>query len=124
VLDALWYYLIYHYIVGDGYFLNLGFVVMSAPILTLFMVFPITFFTGFWLNRNVAFRRSPLAAHTQLLRYAISVVGAILLNYLCMRLLVYGFALWPTPAKLVTSLISALYSFLVAKCYTFKGAID
>jgi hypothetical protein len=110
--------------VGDGYFLNLGFVVMSAPILTLFMVFPITFFTGFWLNRNVAFRRSPLAAHTQLLRYAISVVGAILLNYLCMRLLVYGFALWPTPAKLVTSLISALYSFLVAKCYTFKGAID
>ena len=80
--------------------IDLGFVYMSAPIASLFLVFPITFFTGFWLNRNVAFRASPLGTRTQLLRYALSVAGAILLNYLCMKLFVEVVGIWPTPAKL------------------------
>lgn len=85
-LDAVWYFVIYHFLIGEGRMIDLGFVYMSAPIASLFLVFPITFFTGFWLNRNVAFRASPLGTRTQLLRYALSVAGAILLNYLCMKL--------------------------------------
>ena len=103
---------------------DLGFVYMSAPIASLFLVFPITFFTGFWLNRNVAFRASPLGTRTQLLRYALSVAGAILLNYLCMKLFVEVVGIWPTPAKLATSLLSAAYSFLAARYFTFRGAIE
>ena len=55
-LDAVWYFVIYHFLIGEGRMIDLGFVYMSAPIASLFLVFPITFFTGFWLNRNVAFR--------------------------------------------------------------------
>ena len=57
-LDAVWYFVIYHFLIGEGRMIDLGFVYMSAPIASLFLVFPITFFTGFWLNRNVAFRAS------------------------------------------------------------------
>lgn len=124
LLDAVWYYLIYHYLVGEGRLVDLGAVVLSAPIATLFLVFPITFFTGFWLNRNVAFRRSPLGTRTQLLRYALSVAGSIVLNYACMKLLIGVAGLWPTPAKVVTSGLSAIYSFLAARCFTFRGAAE
>ena len=123
-LDAVWYFVIYHFLIGEGRMIDLGFVYMSAPIASLFLVFPITFFTGFWLNRNVAFRASPLGTRTQLLRYALSVAGAILLNYLCMKLFVEVVGIWPTPAKLATSLLSAAYSFLAARYFTFRGAIE
>jgi len=124
LLDAVWYYLIYHCLIGEERLVDLGVVVLSAPIASLFLVFPITFFTGFWLNRNVAFRRSPLGTRTQLLRYALSVAGAVVLNYACMKLLIGVAGLWPTPAKLVTSGLSALYSFLAARYFTFRGAIE
>ena len=124
LLDAMWYFVIYHFVIGEGRLVDLGVAVVSAPIATLFLVFPITFFTGFWLNRNVAFRRSPLGTRTQLLRYALSVAGAIVLNYLCMKLFVEVVGIWPTPAKVVTSGLSAIYSFLAARCFTFRGAVE
>ena len=46
-LDAVWYFVIYHFLIGEGRMIDLGFVYMSAPIASLFLVFPITFFTGF-----------------------------------------------------------------------------
>lgn len=117
-LDTLWYFLLYHYVVCER-FINLGVVVMSPHIAALCLVFPITFFTGFWLNRNVAFRVTHLHSRRQLLRYAFTVVGSILLNYVCMKLLVECFNLWPTPSKILTTIISVAYSYLVARYYTF-----
>jgi hypothetical protein len=117
-LDTLWYFLLYHYVVCER-FINLGVVVMSPHISALCLVFPITFFTGFWLNRNVAFRVTHLHSRRQLLRYALTVVGSILLNYVCMKLLVESFNLWPTPSKILTTIISVAYSYLVARYYTF-----
>lgn len=117
-LDTLWYFLLYHYVVCER-FINLGVVVMSPHIAALCLVFPITFFTGFWLNRNVAFRVTHLHSRRQLLRYALTVVGSILLNYVCMKLFVESFNLWPTPSKILTTIISVVYSYLVARYYTF-----
>lgn len=118
-LDAMWYFLIYHFIVAEN-FINLGFVVVSPHIASLIIVFPITFCTGFWLNRNVAFRVTHLDSRRQLLRYALSVIGSILINYLCMKFFVESLGIWPTPSKMFTTIISAIYSFLAAKFYTFK----
>ena len=61
LLDAIWYYLIYHYIVCER-FIDLDIVVMSPHIAALCVVFPITFFTGFWLNRNVAFHATEISS--------------------------------------------------------------
>ena len=119
VLDAIWYFIIYHYIVG-GEHLDLCVVTISPHILSLIIVFPITFFTGFWLNRNVAFVAHKTKTRKQLRRYAISVIGAIVLNYVCMKLFVEHLNIWPTPSKLLTTVISVAYSFFAAKYYTFR----
>ena len=118
-LDIVWYFLIYHYVVRENY-VDLGFVVMSPHILSLFIVFPITFFTGFWLNRNVAFRVTNISSRKQLVRYALSVVGSILINYVCMKIFVEVCLIWPTPSKMLTTAVSVVYSFLAAKYYTFR----
>ncbi len=118
-LDALWYFLIYHFIIAKQ-FIDLGFVVVSPHISSLIIVFPITFFTGFWLNRNVAFVATQYKTRRQLMRYALSVVGSIVLNYVCMKLFVESLGIWPTPSKLLTTIISVGYSFLAAKYYTFR----
>lgn len=118
-LDTLWYFVIYHYIIAER-FIDLGFVLVSPHIASLVVVFPITFFTGFWLNKYVAFRVTDYSKHNRLIRYAFSVLGSIVLNYVSMKLLVEYFLLWPTPSKMLTTLITACYSFLAAKFYTFK----
>ena len=123
VLDSVWYFIIYHFVVCK-HFLDLGFVTVSPHIASLVLVFPITFFTGFWLNRNVAFHSSPTPQGRQLLRYAISVAGAIVLNYVSMKVLVEVCNIWPTPAKTITTIISSVYSFLAAKFYTFRTSIE
>lgn len=117
-LDILWYYLIYHYVVCER-FVDLGFVVMSPHILSLFIVFPITFFTGFWLNRYVAFRTTDVSSSKQLWRYALSVVGSIIINYACMKFFVEICSIWPTPSKMITTLISVCYSYFMARYVTF-----
>lgn len=118
-LDTLWYFVIYHYIIAER-FIDLGFVLVSPHIASLVIVFPITFFTGFWLNKYVAFRVTDYSKHNRLIRYAFSVLGSIVLNYVSMKLLVEYFMLWPTPSKMLTTLITACYSFLAAKFFTFK----
>lgn len=117
-LDIVWYFIIYHYIVCERY-VDLGFVVISPHILSLFIVFPITFFTGFWLNRHVAFRSTSISSRKQLLRYALSVVGSVVINYLCMKLFVEICAIWPTPSKMLTTIVSVCYSYLMARYITF-----
>ncbi len=119
VLDALFYYLIYHHVVCQQ-FIDMGWVVISPHIASLVLVFPITFLNGFWLNRNVAFRSSTLRTRTQLVRYLLSVGGAIVVNYLCMKIFVEALHIWATPSKLLTTAVSSIYSFLAAKYFTFK----
>lgn len=118
-LDTLWYFVIYHYIVAER-FIDLGVVVVSPHIASLIVVFPITFFTGFWLNRNVAFRATEYKTRGQLIRYALSVLGSIALNYLCMKLFVEHLYIWPTPSKMLATAVSVVYSFLAAKYFTFR----
>ena len=120
VLDTLWYFVLYHYVVCEQ-FVDLGIVVMSPHIATLCLVFPITFFTGFWLNRNVAFRVTDISSLPQLVKYALTVVGSILLNYACMKFFVEVCGVWATPSKILTTAACAVYSFLVGRYFTFKG---
>ena len=120
LLDTVWYYVIYHYVVRVE-FIDLGFIVVSPHIAALCVVFPITFFTGFWLNRNVAFKATHISSLPQLAKYALTVIGSILLNYACMKLLVEVCDIWATPSKMITTVICAVYSFLAGRYFTFRG---
>lgn len=117
-LDAVWYFIIYNFIVAKQ-FVDLGFVVISPHILSLIIVFPITFFTGFWLNRNVAFRTTHIESRKQLLRYLLTVLGSILINYASMKLLVEHAHLWATPSKIITTVVSTVYSYLASRYFAF-----
>ena len=119
VLDLVWYFLIYHYVVAERFF-DLGFVVVSPHIASLCVVFPITFFTGFWLNRNVAFRATEFGQGWQLVKYTLTVVGSLAVNYICMKLFVEACDIWPTPAKALTTAVSVVYSYLAGRYFTFK----
>lgn len=119
VLDVVWYYLIYHYIIALRY-IDLGVVVISPHVASLVVVFPITFFTGFWLNRNVAFRSVEVGQGLQLFKYALTVVGSLLLNYVCIKLFVEVVGVWPTPAKALTTAVCVAYSYLSGRYFTFK----
>lgn len=118
-LDAVWYFVIYNFIVAKE-FVDFGFVVVSPHILSLIIVFPITFFTGFWLNRYVAFRTTHISGLQQLCKYMLTVAVSILLNYVSMKLLVEHLHIWATPSKVLTTIISTLYSYLVGRYYTFR----
>ena len=122
VLDAVWYFVIYHFIVAERFF-DLGVVVISPHIASMCVVFPITFFNGFWLNRHVAFRHSPLSGGVQLFRYAISIGGSLALTYLGLKFFVEVCLFWPTPSKVLTTVLTVIYSFLAAKYFTFRGSI-
>ena len=122
VLDAVWYFVIYHFIVAERFF-DLGVVVISPHIASMCVVFPITFFNGFWLNRHVAFRHSPLSGGVQLFRYALSIGGSLALTYLGLKFFVEVCHFWPTPSKVLTTVLTVIYSFLAAKYFTFRGSI-
>ena len=117
-LDAIWYFVIYHFVIKARY-IDLFIVNISPHISSLLIVFPITFFTGFWLNRNVAFRVAEYRTRRQLIRYALTVVGSIVINYVCMKVFVETLHIWPTPSKMITTAVSVIYSYLAARYFTF-----
>lgn len=119
VLDSVLYYIIYHYVVALRY-VDLGFIVISPHILSLIILFPITFATGFWLGRNVAFGATEQVVSQQLWRYALSVAGSLLISYSVMKFLVEYCGVWATPSKVVGSILTSLYSFLAARYFTFR----
>lgn len=116
--DTLLYYLIYHFVVA-GRYLDAGVVVVSPHIASMLVVFPITFFNGFWLNRYVAFRAVQRGAGRQLFRYALSIGGSIVLTYVGLKFFVEFCGFWPTPSKVLTTVITVVYSYMAARYFTF-----
>ena len=121
VLNWVLYFVFFHFILQKRN-IDLGFYLISSHIATLCIVFVITFFTGFWLNRNVTFSGSPLRTFNQLLRYAISVAGSFVISYLLMKLFVEWCGFYPTPTNKLTSLLCTIYSYIKGKFFSFRGA--
>ncbi len=118
IIDSLLYFFIYHYIIADRY-INIGISTLSPHVSSLIIVFPITFFIGFWLNRYVVFQSTSRTIRFQMARYTISVVGSIILSYLILKFLVEYVGMWATPAKILCSLTTAVYSYIMARHFTF-----
>ena len=120
VLDPLLYFVAHQFVVTPERYFDLGFVVLSPHIAALILVFPLTTFNGFWLNRHVVFQESDLRRRTQFMRYVLSIGGSLFLTYAGMKFFVELCGVWPTPSKLLTTLLVTIYSFLAAKYFSFK----
>ena len=119
VLDTILYFLAFHYVV-DQQDLDLSFITLSGHIAALFMVFPITFLTGFVLQKYVTFSDSNLKSGVQLYRYFLVSMGAIVLSYVLMKLFVDGMGIYPTPSKILTIAVSVVYSYILQNKFSFK----
>lgn len=121
LLGWVLYALLYRYAIGDFY-LDLWVVVMSPHVLALAVQFCITFFTGFWLNRHVTFSLSTLSGGSQLFRYVLQAAGALLLNYLLLKIFVEVFRIYAPLARPLTDAVVVVYSYLTARFFTFRTA--
>ncbi|HHV86705.1 MAG TPA: GtrA family protein [Petrimonas sp.] len=117
--DWLLYFIVYNYVIQKQ-IVSIGFVTISPHIAALFITFPITLFTGFLLQKYVTFTASDLRGREQLVRY-MAVVGVnLLINYFGLKLLVEVLHFYPTPSKMVVTLICTIFSYFSQKEFTFK----
>ena len=115
VLDIFIYYMAYHYILMEQS-VPIGSSIVIAPHIAAFIIsFSVSFPLGFALAKYVVFQESNLKGRVQLFRYALLVATCILLNYIFLKLFVESFGWFPTPSKVVTTIIVALFSYFLAK---------
>lgn len=127
LLDWVLYFLIYNFVIGHElvyislpFASNLSHICLTPHILTFLIVFPITLFTGFWLNRNITFTQSSLRGYKQLWRYILIVALNLLVNYLGLKLCVDILGFYPTPSKMLITLVTVAISFFGQKYFSFK----
>ena len=119
IFDLCLYFICYNFIF-DKLNVDLYFFVLSPHIASLFFVFPITFTTGFLLNRFITFGDSNLPWKIQIFRYFIVGMGSLFLSYICMKILVDLLEFYPTPSRLITVIITVVYSYLLQNTFSFK----
>lgn len=125
VLDWVLYYIVYHFIAQplcseDSVIHIFSFFALTPHIFSLCIVFPITLFTGFWLNRNITFTGSSLRGRKQLVRYILIVCINLAVNYIGLKLCVDMLGWYPTPSKMLITLLTVVISFLGQKYYSFR----
>jgi putative flippase GtrA len=120
LLDIFIYAVAYNFILHKQD-LNLGFMVFKPHIAAIIISFCVSFPTGFFLMRNVVFTESTLQGRVQLFRYFVLVLVCLLLNYIFIKLFVEQFHIYPTIAKVFTTIIVVSFSYLTQKNFTFKA---
>jgi len=127
VLDWVLYFLIYNFVIGHEIItfqfsiFNFQFAQAITPhIATLCIVFPITLLTGFWLQKYVTFTQSDLHGARQLMRYISIVAVNLAINYFGLKLCVEIFGWYPTPSKMLITLITVAVSYFGQKYYSFR----
>ena len=93
---------------------------ITPHIASLCIVFPITLFTGFWLNKYVTFTGSSVRGRKQLIRYILVVALNLLINYVGLKLAVEHLGWYPTPSKILITLVTVVISFFAQKYYSFR----
>jgi putative flippase GtrA len=92
-----------------------------SPYIAAFLAaFCVTFPLGFYFSRYVIFSGSNLKGRIQLFRYFLLVLACIGLNYMFLKIFVEQFGIYPTVAKLFTTVIVVSFSYLTQKHFTFQ----
>ncbi len=128
VLDWVLYFVIYNFVIGHELiyirfsylFSGLTYLCLTPHIASLCIVFPITLFTGFWLNKYITFTRSNLKSRKQLCRYILIVALNLAINYFGLKLCVEIFGWYPTPSKMLITVITVIVSYFGQKYFSFR----
>jgi putative flippase GtrA len=96
--DWVLYFLVYNFVLKHQ-MMHLGFVTLSSHIATLVIIFPISSFSGFLLQKYVTFSNAVLRGRVQLFRYFMVVFANLFINYIGLKILVDGFIFFPLRRK-------------------------
>lgn len=119
LFDLTLYFIFFHFVFEKQNF-DLIIIVLSPHIASLFIVYPITFCTGFLLNRHIVFHNSKLPLWTQFFRYLFVGITALIISYVLMKILVERLSVYPTPSRFITIVITVLYGYIMQTKFSFK----
>ena len=119
ILDIVMYSIGYNFILHK-HDVDLGFLVIKSHIASILIAFCVSFPTGFFLARYIVFTESTLHGRVQLFRYFLLVVICLGLNYVFIKLFVEQFHIYPTAAKVLTTIIVVTFSYVTQKKFTFR----
>lgn len=118
-LDITLFFIAYNFIFKKQ-ILELGFIAFQPHIAAFLFSFVITFPVGFLLSKYIVWTDSVVKGRIQLFRYFVIVMMNLLFNYFFIKLFVEYFHIYPTIAKVMTTVILIIFSYLSQKHYTFK----
>ena len=119
VMDMIIYALMYNFVL-DKQDISVFGLFISSEIAAFLITFPIIYFTGLWLARNITFTNSVNSNRSQAFRYLTVTISNILIKYFGIKLLVY-LAIWPSFANAAMTVVTVIFSYLMQKHFTFKG---
>lgn len=109
-------------VVDLGVWPVVGQIALSPHVAALGIALPLNFMAGFWLQRNISFRRSTLPGRVQFGRYVAIAAAMMAITYGLTKLLVEVWGIFPTIAQTIIYSLTAAVGFAVQKRFTFKGA--
>jgi putative flippase GtrA len=113
------YFISYHFILHEQP-VPIGGITIAPHIFAFIMSFSVSFPLGFALSKFLVFPESNLKGRIQLFRYAVLVGMCIVLNYIFLKLFVEWCHIYPTPSKIITTAIVAVFSYISQRNFTFK----
>ncbi len=119
LLDIFVYFISYNYILHQQV-LHLPLISLEPYVAALFMAFCVSFPTGFFLMRNLVFPESDLKGRVQAFRYLVLVLFCMVLNYVFIKFFVEYCHIYPTIAKIITTVFVVAFSYVTQKYFTFR----
>lgn len=119
VLDITLFFVFYNF-VFDKQVVDLGFIAFQPHIAAFLASFFITFPVGFLMSKYIVWTDSTIRGHVQLFRYFLIVMMNLVFNYFFIKLFVEYWHIYPTIAKLMTTVLLIIFSYVSQKHFTFK----
>jgi putative flippase GtrA len=120
VLDWVLFWFCTHFVFEERTW-DAGFLLFSAAYtLSKLASAPAAALAGFWLQKNITFRASPLRGTTQFFRYLVVFIVNLSINILLGNGFMERFDLWATPANMTVTILTIIFSFLMQKYFTFR----
>ena len=94
--------------------------ILTSPDCSLLFVYPITLISGFLLNKYITFTTSNLKSLIQFKRYIMVSIGSLFIVYLCMKVFVDVIGIYPAPAKILTTILAVIYSYILQNKFSFR----
>jgi putative flippase GtrA len=118
-LDIFVYFISYNFILHKAN-VSIGFMTLSPHVAAIVIAFFVSFPVGFFLQKYITFTGSSLRGRVQLFRYLLIVLICIALNIVFIKLFVERLHIFPTVAKIFTTIIVVTFSYFTQRHYSFK----